>query len=190
MTTTTPENCLVAFLRGINLGKRRVKMADLRAHFETMDLNGVATFIASGNVIFDGAQEADIEDLERRLEEHLEERLGFYTDVIIRKFDEVARITRLPLVSEAEKEGFTVHVFFAGSELNQGAEATFRALETPDDGFRVIGREVLWLRRGRLTDSTVKAHHLQAAFGGVANTARKMDTLRRLVVKFGFHDDV
>ncbi|NIP60050.1 MAG: DUF1697 domain-containing protein, partial [Gemmatimonadetes bacterium] len=42
----------VAFLRGINLGDRRVKMDRLRRHFEAMDLGDVATFIASGNVIF------------------------------------------------------------------------------------------------------------------------------------------
>ena len=42
----------VAFLRGINLGHRRIKMDRLRQLFEEMKFTGVATFIASGNVIF------------------------------------------------------------------------------------------------------------------------------------------
>ena len=42
----------VAFLRGMNLGKRRIKNEELRAHFEAMGFEEVATFRASGNVIF------------------------------------------------------------------------------------------------------------------------------------------
>lgn len=178
---------LVAFLRGINLGKRRVKMADLRTHFETAGLESVATFIASGNVVFDAPPGADVPGLERRLEKHLEERLGFFTNVIIRPLVEVADVTGLPLVSEAEADGFTVHVFFVGSNLAKGAEMGFQALETGDDLFRIHGREVFWLRRGGLSDSAIKTHHLEAAFGGVANSARKIDTLRRLVDRFNVH---
>src|SRR5664279_4431764 len=43
----------VAFLRGINLGNRRVKMADLARLFEEMEFGAVSTFIASGNVLFE-----------------------------------------------------------------------------------------------------------------------------------------
>ena len=42
----------VAFLRGMNLGKRRIKSSELVAHFEAMGLEDVATFRASGNVVF------------------------------------------------------------------------------------------------------------------------------------------
>ena len=42
----------IAFLRGINLGKRRIKMEQLRECFEALKFAGVETFIASGNVVF------------------------------------------------------------------------------------------------------------------------------------------
>ena len=42
----------VAFLRGMNLGGRRIKDQELRRHFEGMGCEEVATFRASGNVIF------------------------------------------------------------------------------------------------------------------------------------------
>ncbi|MFN8634359.1 MAG: DUF1697 domain-containing protein [Chloroflexota bacterium] len=41
----------VAFLRGINLGKRRVKNDDLERAFASMGFSGVKVLIASGNVI-------------------------------------------------------------------------------------------------------------------------------------------
>ncbi|MSU46618.1 MAG: DUF1697 domain-containing protein [Lacunisphaera sp.] len=42
----------IAFLRGINLGRRRPEMAELRALFESLKFADVASFIASGNLIF------------------------------------------------------------------------------------------------------------------------------------------
>ena len=40
----------VAFLRGMNLGKRRIKNEELRREFEALGFEDVATFRASGNV--------------------------------------------------------------------------------------------------------------------------------------------
>jgi len=42
----------IAFLRGINLGKRRLLMSQLKALFEELGFDDVETFIASGNVVF------------------------------------------------------------------------------------------------------------------------------------------
>lgn len=42
----------VALLRGVNLGKRQLKMDDLRAIGERLGLEACRTFIASGNLLF------------------------------------------------------------------------------------------------------------------------------------------
>ena len=42
----------IAFLRGMNLGKRRLPMSRLKELFEELGFNDVETFIASGNVLF------------------------------------------------------------------------------------------------------------------------------------------
>mgnify|MGYP002622219708 FL=1 len=160
-------------------------MAELRDHVQAMGLGGVATFIASGNVVFDDPGVGGREALEARMEDHLQVRLGFFTDVIIRTLSEVSRLTLHTRVAAAPEEGFTVHVLFGRSDLVPGTRAAFQELEGPDDRFHVVGREVLWLRRGRLSDSALKQGDLTAAFGGVAHTARKVDTLRRLVERFG-----
>lgn len=177
---------VVAFLRGINLGNRRVKMGDLRRHVEAMGLEGVNTFIASGNVIFDPPEEEeDPEALQGRLEEHLEERLGFFTDVLIRPLVRVDELTRLPVVEAAVAEGRNVYVTFVKEPMGSDIQAAHDAMRTPDDHFHVLDREVLWVRNGGVTDSILKTHHLDSALGGVVNTRRKVDTLRKLVEKFG-----
>ena len=43
----------IAFLRAINITGRTIKMDRLRALFAELGLANVATFIASGNVLFD-----------------------------------------------------------------------------------------------------------------------------------------
>ena len=42
----------VAFLRGMNIGGRRIKNEELRREFEELGLSDVSCFRASGNVIF------------------------------------------------------------------------------------------------------------------------------------------
>lgn len=161
-----------------------MKMADLRRHVEALGLESVDTSIASGNVVFDHPA-ADLPALEARIEEHLEGALGFFTDTMLRPIDAIAELTELQAVEKAEHAGFTVFVTFPKGPVGTEVEEAFRSLETPDDEFRVLDREVLWLRRGRLTDSSIKTHDLERAFGGMANTRRKVSTLRRLVEKFG-----
>jgi uncharacterized protein (DUF1697 family) len=43
---------VAAMLRGVNLGQRQVKMADLRAAVESLGHTDVATYLQSGNVVF------------------------------------------------------------------------------------------------------------------------------------------
>lgn len=76
----------VAFLRGINLGKRQMKMADLKACLEDMGLAAVKTILASGNVRFEAE---DAKDLKARLEAALEKRFGFAVGVVLRSAPEI-----------------------------------------------------------------------------------------------------
>jgi len=66
----------VAFLRAINVGGHTVKMDHLRGLFEALSFSNVETFIASGNVIFD-TKSKDQQTLERKIEKHLRETLGY-----------------------------------------------------------------------------------------------------------------
>lgn len=131
----------VAFLRGINLGKRRMKMDQLRRHVEELGLDNVATFIASGNVVFDYSG-SDLGRLEGEIETHLEDAFGFFADTFVRPLGGL-------------------------------------------DKFNVLGREVVWVRRGGLSESSITAHDLEKALGGMKNTMRKLNTIQRIVAKFG-----
>jgi uncharacterized protein (DUF1697 family) len=81
----------VAFLRAINVGGHIVKMPELQRLFEGMGFFNVATFIASGNVIFESAVD-DAHELEQIIEKELQEALGYEVVTFLRTLPEVAAI--------------------------------------------------------------------------------------------------
>lgn len=181
---------LVAFLRGINLGKRRVKGDRLREVFEGLGLEGVATYLASGNVIFDDpggeTPPATVHgELERRIEAGLAEALGFEVATFVRSIGDLERLLEVDLVATAEAEGFTPYVSFLRELPGPEVAGALHALATEDDRFHLIGRHVFWLRRGGISDTTITRGERDTAFGGADRTRRKLTTLRRLVEKFG-----
>lgn len=174
----------VAFLRGINLGNRRITNDELRGHFEDAGLAGVATYLASGNVVFE-TDASDLRALESKIEAHLESELGYPVDTFVRSLAELAPLPGLEGVDAARADGFKPHVMFLKEPVDDGAAAALAALETPDDRFRPRGTEVLRLRRGGLSDSPISYADLERALGGASHTMRTLNTVRRLVKKFG-----
>ena len=81
----------VAFLRAINVGGHTVKMDRLRVLFEDLRLKNVETFIASGNVLFDTSAK-DIGALERKIEKHLEQALGYEVTTFVRAMTDLAGV--------------------------------------------------------------------------------------------------
>jgi hypothetical protein len=76
-------------------------------------------------------------------------------------------------------------VLFLRAAAGDEVASSFEALTGPDDRFLVRGREVIWLRRGRLSDAPIRAGDLDRAAGGSENSMRKLTTLRRMLEKFG-----
>ncbi len=77
-----PMHHYVAFLRGINLGNRRLKMDELRRLFEQLKFTDVATFIASGNVLF-ASKSADRQKLAQTIAAHLHKSLDYPVDTFL-----------------------------------------------------------------------------------------------------------
>src|SRR5258708_5404346 len=112
-------NHYIAFLRGINLGKRRLKMDELRKRFEELKFTDVATFIASGNVIF-ASKTGDSAKLVRQIETHLHASLGYPVDTFVRTLAEVAAVAAFQPFAKADLENpaITIHVGFLAEPLD------------------------------------------------------------------------
>jgi uncharacterized protein (DUF1697 family) len=78
------RNKMVALLRGINVGgNRKVPMKELHAVAIKAGLKQVATYINSGNLVFDAGKTSP-EDVTARLEKAIQKHFGFAVDVIVR----------------------------------------------------------------------------------------------------------
>jgi uncharacterized protein (DUF1697 family) len=174
----------VAFMRALNVGGHIVKMDYLRSLFESLGFGGVESFIASGNVIFDSPSN-DTADLERRIEAHLKQALGYEVATFLRSPAEVdAAAARRPFRdADPLPEGHTLQVIFLKAAPDAEARRKVAELGTDYDAFHVEGRELYWWTRGRSSDSKVNPKRLEKALG-MTGTARNVTTVRKLAAKY------
>lgn len=175
-------NRYVAFLRGMNLGKRRLPMSRLKALFEELKFARVETFIASGNVLF-STRSSDVGRLEARIAGHLEQALGYAVDTFVRTTAEVAAIEKGRVFPEDGQDGFTVHVAILHQPLSAATARQLEGITTDRDAFRVVGREFYWLCRGRTSESEVWSLPEARALRLPTLTMRNLTSIRKLVAK-------
>lgn len=167
----------VAFLRGINVGGRRVTGAQLCAPFEAAGFEGVASFLASGNVTF-VATETD--GLAARIGTALEAALGFGVDVHVRTAAEIADIVgRRPFTHEvlAATDG-KLQVTCLRDRPTPASVEEAMAHATDQDRLKVIGREWYWLPAAGISSSPLDAKTIERALG--RGTTRTLNTMVRL----------
>ncbi|HEX6688874.1 MAG TPA: DUF1697 domain-containing protein [Solirubrobacterales bacterium] len=172
----------VAFLRGMNLGGRRIANADLRSHFEALKCEQVATFRASGNVIF-GADGESPAKLAARLEDGLADALGYEVPVFLRSAKELKKI--------AAHEPFDPkHVAASKGKLQIGmltkapsaaARRKALALSTDEDRLAIERRELYWLPDGGISESELDLKALAIILG--PTTIRTKGTIDQIAAK-------
>jgi uncharacterized protein (DUF1697 family) len=172
----------VAFLRGINLGKRRPPMSRLRALCAGLGFADVETFIASGNVLFSSPLR-DARKMEAQIARQLEDSLGYRVDTFVRTRDEVVAIAKAQVFPGEDEEEVTVHVGFLHDKLAPEVARKLAAVRTGDDEFRVQGREYYWLCRIRTPDSWVWRSPEIKALQLPTSSMRNMTSIRKLSAK-------
>jgi uncharacterized protein (DUF1697 family) len=172
----------VALLRAINVGGRIVKMERLRELFEEIGFRNVATFIASGNVIFESPAK-DAAKLERRIEKHLEKSLGFAVATFLRTPPELSAITSFEPFPEEDTSRGVLSVAFLAQPPDVELAGQVGAFRTELDRFRVEGREVYWYCRTRISESKAPIGYIEKALRAPA-TVRNITTVRRLASRW------
>lgn len=177
----------VALLRAINVGGRRVKMDRLRTVFEQY-FDDVATFIASGNVIFraDPAAVADADGrsaLEAKIEKALHAELGYDVATFIRTMAELDGVLRHADALAAGDEGVGVYVAFLKHEPERRTRTKVSALGAVGDRFDTHGREVYWIR-AMTGSSEFTGAHLERVLSAPA-TMRNVTSIAKLLADHG-----
>lgn len=94
----------VALLKGVNVGRsKRIAMSDLRSLLADLGYADVATYLASGNAIFNTSSARPVASLAADIEERITAELAMAVRVIVRTAGELAAvIARNPLAAEPE----------------------------------------------------------------------------------------
>lgn len=180
----------IALLRGVNVGGRTIKSAELADVFRSLGYDAVKTVLASGNVVFEAEGEASA--LRTAIETSLGETFGYDAKVHVLDTDALTAI--VDAYPFAEREGWHRYVVFligaagAPGSTTRPAEldaVARRALElTLDPALEELvdgGPVIYWtVERGHTLDSVV-GKGLGKGGGKALTTNRNLNTLRKLL---------
>ena len=175
-------NRYVAFLRGMNLGRRRIKNPELCAAFEDIGFTNVAAYLASGNVIFD-ADDSDPDVVAGSIEDGLRASLGYEVPTFLRSADEVRAIAGYaPFADVTEERTGKMQVAMVRDKVDESARASALELSNDVDMLEMVGRELYWWPKGNFLDSELDLKVVEGILGPV--TIRTKGTVERLAKKF------
>jgi len=171
---------IVSLLRGVNVGGQLIKMDALRTLYESLGLRKVETFIQSGNVIFT-TQARDRIALAKRIEDAIEKKFGFHSDVILRNADELRdALARNPFAERLDIDPAKVLITFLASDPDPEASAKVRALDIHPEELHIDGREVyIYFANGMARPKL--SWHLVGKQLKTPGTGRNLNSVRKLL---------
>jgi uncharacterized protein (DUF1697 family) len=163
----------VALLRGINLGRRKVGMAELREVAEAAGFDGVRTHLNSGNLIIE--TDGDAESVRTTLEPLIAERFGFEVPIVVRSVKQLKAALEANPFDAANPSQLIIT--FCSAKPSAAAVAKLRDLAADHEEIAVHGKEVFIDYRGGLARSKLAT----SGDTGVIATGRNLRTVQRLV---------
>ena len=176
----------VAFMRAINVaGHASVRMTDLRAVFTAAGCRSVATFIQSGNVLFD-APGRSVPVILRALRGRLRELLGDEPDVLLRTADEIdALVASAPFRGHRAGATSKHYVVF----LSQAPQHPPRLpIVAPKEALEVVGlvdRDLFVISRRRKNGAFGFPNAFIEKTLGVSATTRNWTTVTKIAALVG-----
>lgn len=170
-----------ALLRAINVGGRKLPMADLRGLLEDLGHDRVQTYLQSGQAVF-AADHGDEESLAAEISRASRERFGFAVDVIVRDHAYLKAVADACPFPAADLEGRQLHATYFSAPVDAARYADIDAAAHHPEEFR-LGDRVLYLYapdglgRSKLAEALSRPRRTR----DVIATSRNWNTVRRLV---------
>jgi len=133
----------IILLRGINVGgKKKLKMADLRAMLEGMKFVNIQTYIQSGNVILE-AEEMSNATLEQRIKTQLMETFSYDVPVLVLRVDELMYIfNNNPFLTKRNEDIAKLHVTILKEKPDIERVKAISEIEYKADEFEIVDKLV------------------------------------------------
>jgi len=168
----------IALLRAVNVGGRKLLMAELRQFAVDLGLEAPRTLIQSGNLVFGSA--ADDAELEQMLEREALARLGIATDFLVRGADEWRDlIAANPHADMARDDPGHLMVMALKSPPGEAELAALRAWIPGRELVVAVGRQLYITYADGAGESKLTNAAIERRLG-VRGTARNWNTVSKL----------
>ena len=171
------EETYIALLRGINVGGKVLKMADLMEAVAGLGFGDVRTYLQSGNMVFKAARASNAE-LAGRIASRILSHKAMDVKIMVRSIHEWDRVISGNPYAQAEEKPKTVHAFILDDQPGEDRIAILRAKDAGSEEWTIAG-DALYLHTpdgfgksvlGNLIERTLK----------VPMTARNWNTVKAL----------
>jgi uncharacterized protein (DUF1697 family) len=169
---------MVALLRAVNVGGRKLPMAELRALCGTLGWTDVSTYIQSGNIVFTAEGKAGT--IEKQLEEAIAKAYGYEAPAIVRSAAEWAKLRPgNPFKTAAKDEPSRLMLLLSKAPPARGAEDVIQARAQNGEQVKRAG-DAIWIHfPAGQADSKLTPSSIDKAIGSPA-TGRNYRTVTTL----------
>jgi len=174
-------NTYISLLRGINVsGQKKVKMAELKNVYESLNLENVNTYIQSGNVVFQSVN--DSKTLKSSLEIAIKEYFNFEVPVLIlTKSHLVNAVKDLPFTTiDIEAEGSKIIIFFLSEHVSANQRDIIKTYLTNSEQL-IMGKDVIYLYCPQGLGKSKLTNKLIETKLKLTSTARNIKTVHKLL---------
>ena len=167
----------VAFLRAVNVGRRKVAMGTARDVLSGLGFADVSSYVNSGNLLFSASGTAA--DHESAIRAALEKEFGFELTTFVRTAAQVRALVEAQPFGELVT-GHTHFALLPLTRLTAREKKAVEAMSNERDEVVVRGRDVHWLIRAKSTETSLGPRKWLAALPDNPTTARNMTMVTKL----------
>lgn len=133
----------IALLRGINVaGKNKIKMAELKSIFETLNYKNITTYIQSGNVVFSHAP-CSTDILTTDIENKINLTLGLTIKLIVITTDEFETIiNNNPFLLNPDIEQDKLHLTLLSTKPDPSLVSSLDIKKAPNEKYQITSNAV------------------------------------------------
>lgn len=170
----------IALLRGINVGGHRIiKMVDLKKLMTDLGFTGVKTYIQSGNILFEVADQTS-EALSNQIKEAIATRFGFEVSVVVLNGAELEEAANQNPYLNTETDLSGLHLTLLSKAPETDKIADLMAFDSEPDAFTIKDR-FIYLKLDTQYHKTKLSNAFFEKKLGVEATTRNWKTVLKLV---------
>lgn len=131
-----------ALLRGINVGGRQIKMAELKTCIEQAGFMNVKTLLQSGNVVLESDLPAGV--VRKKLEQTVGETFGYEAVIFVYPLQAIADIVAASPFNKPEKDWHSYIVFVDGDDALNTMQGLINNVDTTAEEAKLGDGVVYW----------------------------------------------